>query len=250
VGLLPSVEDHLHAAAPRQMQRLRESLAGGWRALRRDRVLYEVSVDDVMVGIGGSALIVITPLYLKGVLNTGAENTVFVFAPAALGLVLGLRASAWMGRMADQRRVATYGLMLFAAMIGLLGFVERVHEILADGLRLPIDPLAGLLHLPPLVMIVMALSIPAGFASSLVGVASRAVLLARTPASSRGQVIATQTMIQNVGALIPTLLAGVAADLIGVERVAIAIALLIAFGAVAALTKYRPAVMPSVAEVP
>jgi MFS family permease len=250
VGLLPAVEDHLHGAAPLPIRRLRESLAGGWRSLRRDHVLYEVSVDDVLVGIGGSALIVITPLYLKGVLNTGAENTVFVFAPAALGLVLGLRVSHWMGRMLGQRRVATYGLMLFSICIGLLGFVEPVHEFLNDGLRLPVDPLAGLLHLPPLIMVVMALSIPAGFASSIVGVASRSVLLARTPASSRGQVIATQNLIQNVGALVPTLLAGLAADLFGVERVAVALAVLIAAGAIAALTKYRPVVMPSVAEAP
>ena len=38
------------------------------------------------------------PLYLKGVLNTGAENTVFVFAPAALGLLIGLRAAPVLAR--------------------------------------------------------------------------------------------------------------------------------------------------------
>jgi hypothetical protein len=54
-------------------------------------------------------------------------------------------------------------------------------------------------------------------------------------------VIATQSLLQNVGALIPTLLAGFAADLIGVERVAIAIAALMALGTLAALTVYRPA---------
>jgi hypothetical protein len=58
-------------------------------------------------------------------------------------------------------------------------------------------------------------------------------------------VIATQSLIQNIGALIPTLLAGVAADLVGVERVAIAIAALLAAGAIAALTKYRPAPLPA-----
>jgi MFS family permease len=95
-------------------------------------------------------------------------------------------------------------------------------------------------NVPPLILIVMLLSIPAGFASSVVSVSARAVLLSRTPAALRGQVIATQSLLQNVGALIPTLLAGVAADLIGVERVAVAIAALIGCGAVAALTVYRP----------
>ncbi|MEA2583295.1 MAG: hypothetical protein QOF33_1380 [Thermomicrobiales bacterium] len=246
VGLLPAVEDHLSSRAIRQpARRLREALVTGWRTVRNDHIVYEVLTDDIVVGIGGSALVVITPLYLKGVLNTSAENTVFVFAPGALGLVLGLRLSPWIGRMVGPRRVATWGLMLFAACIASLGFVGSIHDFLTRGLRLPIDRIAETLHVPALILIVMMISIPAGFASSVVSVSSRAVLLARTPAGSRGQVIATQSLIQNVGALIPTLIAGIAADLFGVERVAVAIAALMAVGAVAALTKYRPVPVPS-----
>jgi MFS family permease len=246
VGLLPPANDHL-APNPlnRPARRLREALATGWRTVRNDHVVYEVLTSDVLVGVGGSALLVITPLYLKGVLNTAAENTVFVFAPGALGLVVGLRLSPWIGRMVGPRRVATWGLMLFAACIASLGFVEPIHRFIANGLGLPIDQIAATIHVPPLILIVMIISIPAGFASSVVSVSSRAVLLARTPAGSRGQVIATQSLIQNVGALIPTLVAGIAADIFGVEQVAIAIAALMAGGAVAALTKYRPIPVPS-----
>jgi MFS family permease len=246
VGLFPVVEDHLPTRPVRPPERrMRDALVTGWRTARNDHVVYEVLTDDVLVGVGGSALVVITPLYLKGVLNTAAENTVFVFAPAALGLVLGLRLSPWIGRMLGPRRVATWGLMLFAACIGALGFVNSIHEFVTDGMGFPIDRIAEAVHVLPLILIVMVLSVPAGFASSVVSVSSRAVLLARTPAAARGQVIATQALIQNLGALIPTLLAGVAADLFGVERVAVAIAALMAAGAVAALTKYRPVPVPS-----
>lgn len=224
---------------------LRESLLGGWHASRHDHVIYEVMIDDILVGIGGSALVVITPLYLKGVLNTGAENTVFVFAPAALGLVLGLRLSPRIDRFIGERRAATLGLMLFASCVAALGFVERLRLLLNDGLHIPTDRIALGLNIPPLILIVMLISVPAGFASSVVSVSARSVLLARTSPALRGQVIATQSLLQNVGALIPTLLAGVAADLIGVERVAVAIAVLIAFGAIAALTIYRPVSVPS-----
>ena len=63
------------------------------------------------------------------------------------------------------------------------------------------------------------------------------LISASAPSShSATKVIATQSLFQNVGALIPTLLAGIAADIIGVQRVAIAIAVLILCGAVAALT--------------
>jgi MFS family permease len=241
VALLPTVEDHLSSRPVVQpARRLREALASGWRTVRNDHVVYEVLTDDILVGIGGSALVVITPLYIRGILNTAAENTVFVFAPGALGLVVGLRLSSWIGRMLGPRRVATWGLILFASCIGSLGFVGSIHRFLTAGLGLPINQVAATLHVPPLILIVMVISIPAGFASSVVSVSSRSVLLARTPAASRGQVIATQSLIQNVGALIPTLVAGIAADLFGVERVAVAIAALMAAGAVAALTKFRP----------
>lgn len=251
VALLPALDLHLIAStASRSGRRVSEALATGWRSVRNDRVVYEVLTDDVLVGIGGSALVVITPLYLKGVLNTAAENTVFVFAPGALGLVIGLRLSPWIGRMVGLRRAATWNLMLFAACIGALGFVESIHRFLLQGLHLPVNQIADLLHIPPLILIVMVLSIPAGFASSVVSVSSRAVLLARTAPAARGQVIATQSLIQNVGALGPTLVAGIAADLIGVERVAVALALLMALGAIAALTKYRPIAVPSMADGP
>lgn len=56
----------------------------------------------------------------------------------------------------------------------------------------------------------------------------------------RGQVIATQSLVQNLGALVPTMLAGIAADQLGVERVAIIIALLILTGMSAAFFISRP----------
>ncbi|MGH2560988.1 MAG: MFS transporter [Thermomicrobiales bacterium] len=248
-ALLPPVNDYAGQAGKRISTRppttIRGALLTGWRIARTDHVMYEVLTDDVLVGIGGSALIVIMPLYLKGVLNTGAENTVFVFAPAALGLVIGLRLSPVLGRMFGARRVATAGLMLFSLSVAALGFVEPIRDFLNDVLLIPTDDLARALHIQPLILLVMLLSVPAGFATSVVSVASRSVLLARTPPAQRGQVIATQSLLQNLGALIPTLLAGVAADIIGVERVAIAIAAIMAVGAVAALAIYRPSPMPS-----
>lgn len=237
--LLPSIDEHLRERRESRGS-LRETLFTGWFVSRRDHVVYEVMVDDILVGIGGSALVVITPLYLKGVLDTSAENTVFVFAPAALGLVVGLRLSTWLGHVVGSRRLATAGLMQFAVCIGLLGFVQQIHDLITDLFGFPFDELAHRLYVAPLVLLVMLISIPAGFASSVVSVSARSVLLERTPAALRGQVIATQSLLQNLGALVPTLLAGVAADALGVERVAIAIAMIMAGGAIAALTYYRP----------
>jgi MFS family permease len=240
VGLLPTTR-HKFAVNRKKRASARESLLNGWRLVRTDHAIYEVFVDDMLVGIGGSALVVLMPLYLKGVLNTGAENTVFVFAPAALGLLIGLRSAPILARTIGGRRTATMALMLFSATVATFGYVNYVLDFFDNTLNLPVGELARALGLAPVTMMVMLLSVPAGMATSIGSVAARSVLLARTPADMRGQVIATQSLFQNVGALVPTLLAGVAADAIGVQRVAVAIAIVTAGGALAALTIYRPA---------
>jgi hypothetical protein len=240
IGLLPT-RDHKGAIRRPDHASAWASLLNGWRLVRTDHAMYEVFIDDMLVGIGGSALVVLMPLYLKGVLNTGAENTVFVFAPAALGLLTGLRVAPILGRLVGARRTATMALMFFAFSVAMFGYAQHLLTVFDDTLNLPIGALARTLGLTPMTLMVMLLSIPSGFATAVGSVSARSVMLSRSPAHMRGQVIATQSLFQNIGALIPTLLAGVAVDIIGVQRVAVAIAVLVAAGALAALTIYRPA---------
>jgi MFS family permease len=216
------------------------TLLRGLRVTTSDSILFRVTAADVMVGIGLSALVVVAPIYLKRILNTSSENTVFVFAPAAIGVLIGLRAAPYLGKYFGLRWVAVYGLALFALCIAAFGFLGDIHWLLVDTFHLPIDRIAHTLRLPPLALLVMLFSIPAGFASSIVGVASRTITLERTPLQFRGQVIATQSLVQNLGALVPTMLAGIAADQLGVERVAVIIAVLILGGMTAAFFISRP----------
>jgi MFS family permease len=242
--LLPKLDDPA-AAARRRVRSVRGALLAGWRTIRGDRASFGATVDDIMVGVGLSSLIVIVPFYLERVLGTAKENTVFVFAPSALGLIVGLRLAPRLGGWIGIERAATVGLLGFAASIAALGFVEQVHDGL-EGIGVPIDRLADELSIPSLVLLAMAISIPAGLSSAVVSVAARAVLLERTTPTSRGQVIATQTLLNNVASVIPTLLAGIAADLFGVEPVAVAVAVVMTAGALAAHTVVRhPVPIPS-----
>jgi MFS family permease len=242
-ALLPTVPAALRRPV-RNRRNLREILGEGWRFVRGDRQTFEAILDDVLVGIGMSALVVIVPFYLERVLGTSKENTVFVFAPAALGLVLGLRVAPLLGRMFGERMVATISLFVFAGCVAALGFVEQTYNLLTGPLPLPLDRIGDLLSISPLILVAMLISIPAGFASALVNVAARSILLARTPEQVRGQVIATQGLMGNLGALIPTLLAGIATDIFGVQPVAVAIALAIAIVALAAHTWGRRPPLP------
>lgn len=236
---IPELRGHL-AQMSRHPDGISETLLRGLRLVTGDSVLFRATAADIMVGIGLSALVVIAPIYLTRILNTASENTVFVFAPAAVGVLIGLRVAPWLGKYFGLGWVAVYGLALFALSIAAFGFLGDIHWLLVDTFRLPIDRLAVALRIPPLALLVMFFSIPAGFASSIVGVASRTITLERTPLQFRGQVIATQSLVQNLGALVPTMLAGIAADQLGVERVAVIIALMILVGMWAAFFISRP----------
>ena len=184
-----------------------------------------------------SGLVVIVPLYLRGVLDTAADNSAFVFAPAALGLVAGLRLAPGLARRFGAG-AATTGLLGFAICIAALGAIGPLREML--NAVVPLDQAADLARIPAPVLLAMAISVPAGFFSALVSVTTRALLLTHTPPKGRGQTIATTTLLGNAGALAPTLLAGVAADRFGVERVAVGIAAALAIGAVGAWMAVKP----------
>jgi MFS family permease len=232
-ALLPSLS--AHRAARRSAHRsLRQALGNGWRFARGDRLTFEAIIDDVLVGVGMSALVVIMPFYLERVLGTSKENTVFVFAPAALGLVLGLRIAPRLARIIGEQHSATLSLFGFATCVAALGFVESTYNFLNDTLRLPLDSVTDALRISPLISVAMLVSIPAGCASAIVNVSARSILLARSPAHMRGQVIATQSLIGNLGSLIPTLLAGIATDIFGVKPVAVGIAVCIVIAAMMA----------------
>ncbi|HEY7030695.1 MAG TPA: MFS transporter [Thermomicrobiales bacterium] len=245
-AVLPSLGGRRQLAGPvageSRFAEARRLVLAGWRTIKGDRVVLKAMTDDVLVGVGLSALVVIAPFYLVRVLGTSSANTVFVFAPAALGLVIGLRLAPAIGRAIGLQPAVSVSLVVFALCVGALGFVERIEAGLNNA-GIPIDRVADWLRVPPLVLIVMLLSVPAGFASAVVGVSARAVLLARTPEPARGQVVATQNVFGNLGALVPTLLAGITADWLGVRAIAVAIGLVILGGAFAVTwaTRERPA---------
>ena len=95
--------------------------------------------------------------------------------------------------------------MLFSVVVASIGMVEQIHSLMRRRGEPLIDRIANQVGIPPLVVMVMILSIPAGLSTSIVSVAARSVLMQRTPPSARGQVVATQSLLQNVGALGPTL---------------------------------------------
>ncbi len=86
--------------------------------------------------------------------------------------------------------------------------------------------------LAPAISTVMLLSLPAGFAFGLVNVAVRTELILRTAPETHARVFSTQMTLANLGALVPTIAAGLLIDAVGVRIVAVIIALSVVAGAI------------------
>ena len=203
---------------PRIKQDLRGTLAEGWRALRRDSPSFAAAVDLTLVNgavIVGAALL---PVYMVKVLDMAPANAAFVFAPVALGLLLGLRLAPWLARIWGNPLVTTLGFFLFSASFLALGLADPTGAFIQANNPLPF---AVPFSPAPVVWAVAIISIPLGAAYSLVNVSARAVLHERSPAHLRGRVMATQMALAGLASIPPLLLAGVMAQLVGVRQVAV-----------------------------
>lgn len=221
------------------------NLRRGWEVATSSGRAFNAFADAVLIAIGLSSLLAIVPAYLEHVLNTGASNTVFVFAPAVIGMVAGLRIAPPLGRWLGHGRIAFAAMLCFALSAAAFGAIDNVVQLLSDA-GLPLATLEDRIGLSARTATTMIVSIPAGFFSAIVNVAARAVLLEIAPDDARGQLLATQNVIGNAGALLPTLLAGLAVDLLGARPVALALAGLLLAATIAAwrYSRTRLAVEP------
>ena len=214
------------------------NLRRGWEIATSSGRAFNAFADAVLIAVGLSSLLAIVPAYLENVLNTGANNTVFVFAPAVIGLVVGLRIAPPLGRWLGHGRIAIAATICFAFSAAAFGAIDSVARLI-DTAGIPLASVADQRGLPTRTAATMLVSIPAGFFSAIVNVAARAVLLEVAPDDARGQVFAMQGVIGNAGALIPTLLAGIAVDLLGARPVAIVLALSLLVATIAAIRYAR-----------
>lgn len=226
IGKLPDREHVSHGSPKEEIPGV---LRAGWKMIARDRHAYDALVDSVLLGIGLSVLVVIVPQYLEQVLDTSANNTVFVFAPAALGLVIGLQIAPIAGRVVGYGRIATLGLLLFILSIAAMGAINQIVDLFEE-YGILVSWLEDQFGLAPRVSATMIVSVPAGFASALVSVSARTVMQSATPPQSWARVFATQSSLSNLGALVPTLLVGILIDAVGVQPVTMIVAILLVVG--------------------
>lgn len=197
----------------------RERFAEAWDRLTRDSISYIAVVLAVLANTTGLVVATLLPRFATEVLKVGAENIIFVAAPAALGIWLALR----FVRNLSSRVSPWWSLGgSFAGLIGglfLLAFTAPLGDVLATA-----NPL-GLFDPGPFgegtarIMIAAVLGAGLAFAFTFVNVVTRSMVNERMPGEMQGRIFAAQNVLTNLASIPPVLLTGIMADMIGVPPV-------------------------------
>jgi MFS family permease len=231
---LPS---HRGTHDPRVPASEREAVGNVWRDVReigafvfREQVVALAMVQWTIGAILGLVIATLVPGFADKMLRVRPEDAVFVLAPAGIGMVAGTALLNRWGDRFDKHFLVNIGLSTVAACIGGLGGLTLLVEWLTNG-NPPLLEMPALGEVSSLVPLVMLLALVAGFGFVAIMVPTQTFLQERAPVQLRGRVFAVQLMLSNLASIIPLLLLGGLADLIGVDKTLLFMGLLIATAA-------------------
>lgn len=202
-----------------------ESMNEGFRILRTDRHAYLAIVYLVTSLSLLKVLVILLPKYTEDVLEISTEDSIYIAAPAAIGAGLGLVLAPPLSRLMSAWRVVAFGFALFLLGLVGLGLVVYVRDFIQSNLDFGISFVEDEVGVSSVITVSMLLALPLGLAFSLVSVAARVVMNERARPEAQGRVFAVQMALGEVLSLLPLLLVGIIADVVGVRATLLASAL-------------------------
>jgi DHA3 family macrolide efflux protein-like MFS transporter len=192
-----------------------------WRILFSDRYSTVALLQLITSGTLVLLFAILIPRYMQDVIGVPPENAAFVFAPTAIGALVGLRFLPWFAKF-GKNRVVIIGLAGIAVSLVLLALVEPLAEITEQAPGS--DWVTRQLQLSLLQALTMVIAGPMGFFYALLNAPAQTVLHERAPPEMRGRIFATQVVSANFISLMPLLVLGALTDVVKVPAVLIMIA--------------------------
>jgi MFS family permease len=166
-----------------------------------------------MASTVGVVLGTLGPQYVRDVLNVDPANTFYVFAPASLGVVLGLVVAPFLIRVFRERQVAFLGFTIVSFTIAGYGQIDRMTSTFRRLLVIDI-PRVG-----ERVETAAALALVLGLGMTLAAAATQTYIGRNVPVAIHGRVFALLGALKDGLAMPQLLLLGAVAGAIGVGRV-------------------------------
>jgi len=207
-----------------------------WRILFSDRYSTVALLQLITSGTLVLLFAILIPRYMQDVIGAPPENAAFVFAPAGIGAIVGLRFLPWFAKFGKDR-VVIVGLVGLVISLVLLALVEPLAEITEQAPGS--DWVTRQLQLSLLQALTMLIAGPMGFFYALLNAPAQTVLHERAPPEMRGRIFATQVVSANFISLLPLLVLGALTDVVKVPAVLLMIAAAVAGLAVASVLVAR-----------
>ncbi|MBI5949949.1 MAG: MFS transporter [Chloroflexi bacterium] len=218
------------AFSPRRRRSVRGAIA--WVA--GEPAVATMIAVAVVAGTANTVVSMMGPSYVSEVLHQNAANSVYVFAPSAVGLLLAVVLLPAAVKLLGERRGAMIGLSLVAASLIALGRIDNATDLfepinpvrLFDTFGLAVDDRLGATALVAIVL---------GFGGALTSGCVQTYINRRVPRSYQSRTFAMQSSLRNGVAIAPLLGMGAAASAFGVERVFVVLPFILVAAAVGLL---------------
>jgi MFS family permease len=190
---------------------VRNQFAQAWELLTRNMAAYMAVIITVLASTASLVAVTLMPHFTQKVLDIRVQNAIYVFLPAAIGILAGLRLVHMLERRVPRGWLVGVGFGLLMTSFFCLALVKPFGDMLASAWSL--DTTAAR------IVVTVAFSTAAAFSYSVLGVSSRSLVHERMPMEVQGRIFAAQVVLTNLASIPPILLAGVLTTLIGVPTV-------------------------------
>jgi MFS family permease len=198
------------------------------RRVMRSRTMTTMLLLGAIMTALYEATTTMLPIYASEVLGVDPANTVYVFAPAAIGFMFGIVTVPWLIQWLGERRVIITAIFVSSTGIIGLGLIDVVAPLLA-----PVSPLrlaAPLgIDLSDEVLAAGVLAVPANFGSSMASMAVQVFINRTVRVANQGTVFGLQDMQKNALNIVAVLAVGLFALLVPLEYIFIALPILVIF---------------------
>jgi MFS family permease len=193
------------------------------------------------LGIAASLIGVVAvlgPSFARDTLGLSPEDLIVVVLPLGIGIVFGVLLLNNYGKFFARRRAIELGLVVLGILLVILTIAGPLSRLLTGvGDRVPVVDLSGLTSL---VAVVVAIAFLCGICYGIVAISAQVQLQEDIPADVRGRVFGVLNMLISVASILPIIVVGPIADIIGTTPVILFAAAFVLFSGLASIISRGP----------
>lgn len=206
---------------------IRENPAVAWS-------LAYLGVAASLIGV----VAVLGPSFARDTLGLSPEDLIVVVLPLGIGIVFGVLLLNNYGKYFARRRAIELGLVALGILLVILTIAGPLSRLLTGvGENVDVVDLSGLTSL---VAVVVAIAFMAGICYGIVAISAQVQLQEDIPADVRGRVFGVLNMLISVASILPIIIVGPIADIIGTTPVILFIAAFVLFSGLASIISRGP----------